>query len=93
MPCRSDEEGPSAPPPPKFSTPTKPNRDDGSSHGGPDAENSDAESDADVKEEFKEFTGKKRKYNGYLKFTAVKNWVTREEAILEDAEIDHQKYT
>ena len=54
MPCQSDEEEPPAPPPHGFSTPTKPNSNDGSGHNGSDAENSDAESAADVEEEFEE---------------------------------------
>jgi hypothetical protein len=57
MPRRDSEEEQSAPPPPCFNAPTKAISNDGAGHGGPDAEETDSESDAaNVKKEFDEST-------------------------------------
>ena len=78
MSCRSDEEEDAAPPPPGYTMATKPNRNDGAAHASaePDAEGTNAESDADVEKQFDESTGKKRKYSAYLNYTEVKRWST-----------------
>ncbi len=56
MPGRESEEEQSAPPPPSYTAPTKSICNDGAGHGGPDAEETDAESDhdANVEKEFDE---------------------------------------
>jgi hypothetical protein len=79
---------------PGFNTPTKAIRNDGAGHhdGGPDAEGTEAISDPDVEKEFNKPTGKKRNYNAYLKIRAVKDWLTEEDALSEEAEIEHQIY-
>ena len=76
-----------APPPPGFTTPTKPDRNDGAGHADPDAEIMETESEADVEKQFDESTGKKRTYHPYLKYTEVKRWITGEDFILEPAEM------
>jgi hypothetical protein len=55
----------------------------GACNGDTDAEGAEAESDPDVEKEFDYLTSKKRKYNPYLKYTAVKRWSTRADSILE----------
>ncbi len=50
-------------------------------------------SDAHVEKQFKEQTGKKRNYTGYQKYRFIKQWVTGEDAVLEEAEIQHEIYT
>ena len=50
-----------APPPPGFTTPTKPDRNDGAAHAESNAEGTSAESDADVEKQFDESTGKMHK--------------------------------
>ena len=87
MSCRSDEEEDAAPPPPGYTTPTKPNRNDGAAHAEPDAEGTNAESDADVEKQFDESTGKKRKYSAFHEYCEVGRWTTGEDSELEPAEI------
>ena len=72
--------------------PTKADRNDGAVHAEPDAESLETESDADAEQKFDESTGKKRKYNPYLKYTEVKRWITGEDSILEPAEIKREIY-
>ncbi len=67
MPRQESEEYDAIPPLPAFSMPTKAISNDGACHGEPDAERTESESDEDVEKEFDESTGKKRKYNSYLK--------------------------
>jgi hypothetical protein len=38
-------------------------------------------------------TGKKCNYNGYQKYRFIKQWVTGEDAVLQEAEIMHELYT
>ena len=57
MSCPESEEIDAAPPLPGFTTPTKPIRNDGAGHAGPDAERMETESDADVEKEFEKSTG------------------------------------
>ena len=93
MSCRSHEEEDAAPPPPGYTTPTKPNCNDGAAHAEPDADGTNAESDADVEKQFDESTGKKRKYHPYLNYTEVKRWTIGEDAKLESAQMNHEIYT
>ncbi len=93
IPRRDSEEEHDAPLPPAFTTPTKASRNDGAGHAELDAEGTEDESDADVEKQFDESTGKKRNYTGYRKYRLVKEWVTREDAKLEEAEIQHEIYT
>jgi hypothetical protein len=53
----------------------------------------EVEDDADVEKQFDKSTGKKRNYTGYQKYTLVKEWATGEDAVLEDAEIEHEIYS
>ena len=57
MPRRETESNDAALPPPSFTTPTKRIRNDGTGHGEPDAEGTDAKSDSDVEKTFDESTG------------------------------------
>ncbi len=54
---------------------------------GPDAEGTKDDSDADDEKQFDKSTGKNRNYTGCQKYRLVKEWVTREDAVLEEAEI------
>ena len=93
MPRRESEDDDAAPAPPGFTTPTKAVRNDGAGHADSDAEGTESESDADVEKEFDESTGKRRSYTGKQKYTLVKEWVTGELAVLEDAQIEHEIYS
>ena len=84
MPRRDSEEEDDAPLPPSFTTPTKLSRNDGAGHAEPDTEGTESKSDADVEKLFGESTGKKRNYTGYQKYRFIKQWVTEDEAVLED---------
>ena len=93
MSCPASEEIGAAPPPPGLTTPTKPDRNDGAGHVSPDAEGTNAESDADVEKQFDESTGqtrKKRKFAPFLEYRVIEEWVTGPDSVLEDAEIDHE---
>ena len=90
--CRSDDEGDAALPPPGNSTPTKAKGNDGAAHAEPDAEGTNAESDADVEKQFDKSTGKKRTYHPYLVYTEVKQWATGEDSMLDPAEIKREIY-
>ena len=90
MSCPESGQFDAAPPPPGFSTPTKPNRNAGAGHGNPDAERMETESDPDVDKEFDESTGKKRKSAGPIVYRVVKEWTTGPQAKLEEKEIEHQ---
>jgi hypothetical protein len=92
---RESEEEDDALSPPCFTTPTKAIRNDGAGHAEPDAKGIKSESDADVEKQLGESTGKKRNYTGCHKylFQVIKQWVTGEDAILEDTEIQHEVYT
>ncbi len=82
--------------PPCFVTPTKAIGNDGASHAGPDAEETEAKPDAYVEKQFNESsqsTGKKRKHNPYLQYTEVKLWKTGPDSLLEPAQINHEMYT
>ena len=79
-------------PPPGFFTPTKADRNNGACHAYSDAKGTEYEIDANVEKEFNESTGKKRKYNPYLKYTEVKRWITCEDTILEPTEIKREIY-
>ena len=92
MSCPESEEGDAAPPPPGFSTPTKPIRNDGAAHAESNAERMETESDADVEKQFDESTGKKRTYHPYLVYTEIKRWATGEDSILDPAEIKREQY-
>ena len=72
MPRPESEQIDAAPPPPGYSTPTKPIRNDGAAHVSPDAGRMDTESEADVEKEFEESTGKKRSYAGPIVYRFVK---------------------
>ena len=77
MSCPESEEIDAAPPPPGFSTPTKAIRNDGACHVSPDAEGTNAESDADVEKQFDESTGqtrKKRKFAPFLEYRVIEEW-------------------
>ncbi len=52
MPRQESEEEQSAPPPPSFTPPMKSIRNDGAGHGGPDAKETDSESDDSVEKGF-----------------------------------------
>ena len=93
MPRRQSEEEDDALQPPGFTTPTKAIRNNGAGHAEPDAEGTESESDADVEKQFGESTGKKRNYTGYQKYRFIKQWVNGEDAVLEEAEIQHEIYT
>ena len=90
MPRTESDETDAAPPPPGYSTPTKPIRNDGAGHAGPDAERMETESDADVEKEFDESTGKRRRSAGPIVYRFVKEWTTGPQAKLEEKEIEHQ---
>jgi hypothetical protein len=92
MPRRDSEEEDDAPLPPGFTTLTNAICNDGGCRANLDAEGTKDDSNAYVEEKFDESTGKKRNYNGYQKYLFIKQWVTREDAILEEAEIQHEIY-
>ncbi len=89
MPRRDSEVENDAPPPPGFTMATKAICKDGAGHADSSAEETESKSDTDDEKEFDKSTGKnlKRNYNGYYKYRLVKEWVTREAAVLEEAEI------
>ena len=91
--CPESEEEDDAPPPQGFTTPTKVIRNDGACHAELDAEGTESESDADVEKQFCESTAKKHNYTGYQKYRFIKRWVTGEDAVLEEAENQHEIYT
>ena len=93
MPRRESEEEDDAHQPPRFPTLTKVICNDGAGHAEPRAEGTESESDADVEKQFCESTGKKRNYTGYQKYRFIKQWVTGEDAVLEEAKIQHEIYT
>ena len=93
MPRQESEKDDAATPEPGFSTPTKAICNDGACHAEPDAEGTEADSDADVKKGFDESTGKKRDYAGPHSYRVIKEWATGQHALLEDAKIEHQIYT
>ena len=57
MPRQESVDNDAAPPEPGFSTPTKAICNDGAGHAGPDAEEMQTKSDADVEKQFDESTG------------------------------------
>ena len=61
MSCPEPEQMDAAPQSPRFSTPTKADRNDGAAHAESDAEGTNAESDADIEKQFDESTGKMHK--------------------------------
>ena len=69
MPRLESEEEDDALSPPGFTTPTKAILNDGAGHAEPDAEGTKSESDADVEP----------------KYRFIKQWITREDTILEEA--------
>ena len=87
MSCPESEEIVAAPPPPRFTKPTKAIRNDGAGHVNPDAERMETESDADVEKEFETSTSKKRRNAGPLVYQVVKEWTIGPQAKLEDKEI------
>jgi hypothetical protein len=93
MPRRESEEEDDALSPPCFTTPTKAIRNDGAGHAGSDAEGTESESDTYVEKQFDKSTGKKRNYTVDQKYRFIKQWFTREDAVLEEAEIQHEIYT
>ena len=76
MSCPESDEIDAALPPPGYSTPTKAKGNDWAAHAEPDAERTNAESDADVEKQFEKSTGKKRCYAGPLVYRVVKQWTT-----------------
>ena len=92
MSCPESEQIDAAPPPPGFTTPTKPDRNDGAGHAESNAARMETESDADVEKQFDESTGKKRTYHPYLVYTEIKSWATGEDSILDPAEIKREQY-
>ena len=86
MSCPEPEQIEAAPPPPGYSTPTKPIRNDGAAHAEPNAERMETESEADGEKEFEESTGKKRSNAGPIVYRVVKEWITGPQAKLEDRE-------
>ena len=82
-----------APPPPGFTTPTKPDRNAGAGHGQPDADRMDTASEGEGEKEFEASTGKKRRNTGPLVYRFVKQWTIGSQAKLEPKEIEHQIYT
>ena len=94
MSCQSDDdidEGDAALQPPSYSSPTKPNRNDGAGHAESNAEGTNAEFAADAEKQFVESTGKKRKsrYHLFLEYRFIEEWATGQHATLEPAEIKH----
>ena len=74
MPRPESEEVDAAPPPPGFTTPTKPDRNDGAAHAESNAEGTNAESIADVEKQFDESTGKihkKRKFAPFHEYRVI----------------------
>ncbi len=55
----------------------------------------DDEYESNDEKEFDKSTGKKRNsgYTGYQKYGLIKEWVTREDAVLEEADIQHEIYS
>ena len=82
-----------APPPPGFTTPTKPIRNDGAGHAEPDADRMETASEGEGEKEFEVSTGKKRRNTGPLVYRFVKQWTTGSQAKLEPKEIEYQIYT
>ena len=72
MSCPESVQIDAALPPPSYSTPTKPIRNDGAVHAESNAERMETESEADVEKEFEESTGKKRSYAGPIVYRVVK---------------------
>ncbi len=69
---QESEEDHAAPPPPILTTQTKASRNDGAGHAGSNAEGTEYESDANVKKQFDESTGKKRAYHPFFEYRKVK---------------------
>ena len=76
MACPEPEQIEAAPPPPGFSTLTKPKGNDGAGHADPDDARMETDSEADVEKKFGESTGKKRCYAGPLTYRIIKQWTT-----------------
>ena len=66
MPRSESVEIDAALPPPGYSTPTNPIRNDGAAHAESNAERMETDSEADVEKEFGESMGKKRCWSPYL---------------------------
>ena len=90
VPHPESEEVDAALPPPVFTTPTKPDRNAGAGHVSPDAEGTNAESDADVEKQFDKPMGKKHKFAPFHEYRVVGRWATSHDSLLEPAEIEHQ---
>ena len=90
MPRQESEENDAALPPPGFTTPMKAIHNDGASHGEPDAERMETESDPDVEKQFDVSTGERRCYAGPHSYRFIKAWTIGPHAKLEDKVFEHE---
>ncbi len=89
MPDGHDERGMDAPDPPAFATPTKCSHNSDASHAASDAKGKANGSQPDAEMQRDEEQGKKRKYQGYLDYSAIGTWVKEDQGPLDDTDIEH----